>query len=116
MARTKKTPRMREGKRALPVRTKVEQGPPVLGDPPVPEVGTPLTQSELERRIEEVEKLGEVGRFMESSLTQQLAQMAAEAGPSTLDREELAKRKLSLTMGGKVPWKEFLWAIKVKRP
>ena len=41
--------------------------------------------------------------------------MAAEAGPSTLGREEPARRKLHLTMGGKAPWKEFLQAGKVKK-
>ena len=39
---------------------------------------------EVERRREEVRKLEELGRLLESSPTQQLAQMAAEAGPSTL--------------------------------
>ena len=66
----KKTPRMGEGKRALQVRTRVEvyseQGPPAPADPPVLEVETPLTQSELERRVEETEELGEVGRSPES--------------------------------------------------
>ena len=56
---------MREGKRALHIRTREEvhpeQEPQVLADPPVPEVGTAPTQSELERTEEEAEKLGEVG-------------------------------------------------------
>ena len=62
-----------EGKGALQVKTRAEvhseQGPPVLVDPPVPEVKTPPTQSELERRVEEAEKVGEVRRSPESSLT-----------------------------------------------
>ena len=70
------------------------QEPPVLADPPVPEVETPPTQNELEKRIEEVEKLGEVGRSPESLPTQPLSQMTAEAMPSTLGREEVARKKL----------------------
>ena len=66
----------------------------MLADPPVPEVEQAPTQSELERRVEEAEKLGEVGRLPELLPTQKLAQMAAEARPSTLDREEPARRKL----------------------
>ena len=73
MARTKKTLRMGEGKRALHIKTRAEvhseEEPPVLVDPPVPEVETATTQSELERRAEEAEKLGEVGRLPESLLT-----------------------------------------------
>ena len=38
---------------------------------------------EVERRRMEVRKLEEVGRLLELSPTQQLALMAAEAGPST---------------------------------
>ena len=45
MARTKKMPRMGEGRKTLQVRTRVdvhvEQEPPALADPPVPE-GRPL--------------------------------------------------------------------------
>ena len=59
MPRTKKMPRMGEGKRALQVQTRAEvhteQEPPVLVDPPVPEVETALMQSELERKVEEAE-------------------------------------------------------------
>ena len=40
--------------------------------------------------------------------------MAAEARPSVLG-EELVKRKLHPTMGGKAPQKEFLKARKVKK-
>ena len=41
--------------------------------------------------------------------------MAVEAGPS-VSGEEPAARKLCPTMGGKVPWKEFLKAGKIKKP
>ena len=41
--------------------------------------------------------------------------MAVEAGPSDLGGEELVRRKLWPTMGGKAPWKEFLRAGKVKK-
>ena len=57
-------PRMGEGRKALQVRTRVdvhaELEPPALVDPPVPEVETPPTWSKMEKRIAEVEKLGEV--------------------------------------------------------
>ena len=43
------------------------QEPPALVDLPEPEQAP--TQSELERRVEEAEKLGEVGRSPESSPT-----------------------------------------------
>ena len=46
--------------------------------------------------------------------TQQLDQMAVEAGPSVLG-EEPAKRKLHPTVGGKAPQKEFLKAGKVRK-
>ena len=113
------TCRKGEGKKALWVRTKVvlhsEQEPPAPVDPPVAEVETPPTQNELEKRIEEAEKLGEVGRSLELLPTQQLAKMAVEAGPSMLGGEELVRRKLQQTVGGKAPWKEFLQARKVKK-
>ena len=41
-----------------------------------------------------MEKLEEVGRSLELSLTLQLAQMCVGAGPCTLGAEELARRKL----------------------
>ena len=47
--------------------------------------------------------------------TQQLAQMAAEAGPSKFGEEEPVRRKLQPTMGGKAPQKEFLQAGKIKK-
>ena len=72
------------------------------------------TLDEAERQVEEARRLEEVGQSPSSSPTQQLAQMAAEAGPSVLG-EEPAARKLHPTVGGKAPWKEFLKAGKVKK-
>ena len=73
MARTKNMTRMEEGRSVLQVRTRVEvhseQDPQHWQTAPVPEVVTPPTQSELDKRIEEVERLGEVGRLPESSPT-----------------------------------------------
>ena len=69
---------------------------------------------EAERWVEEARQLEDVGRFPSLLPTQQLAQMAVEARPSVLG-EELVRRKLCPTMGGKAPWKEFLTARKVKK-
>ena len=88
---------------------------PSAGRPPSARSGNPPTQSELEKSIEKAEKLGEVGRLPESTLTWQLAQMAMEPRPSTLSGEEPA-RKIWLSMGGKAPQKEFLQARKLKKP
>ena len=65
--------------------------------------------------IAEVEWLGEVGRLPQSLPTRQLAQMAVEARPSMSGGEELARKKLWPTMGGKAPQKKFLKASKVKK-
>ena len=75
---------------------------------------TPLGAKEILKHIVEVEQLEEVGRLPQLLLTQQLAQMAVEAGPSMSDGEEPVRKKLQLTMGGKAPQKEFLKASKVK--
>ena len=69
---------------------------------------------EAERWVEEARQLKDVGRSPLSLPTQQLAQMAAEAGSSDLG-EEPVQRKLQPTVGGKAPWKEFLQAGKVKK-
>ena len=69
---------------------------------------------EAERWLEEARQLEDVGRSPLSLPTQQLVQMAAEAGPSALG-EEPAKRKLHPTVGGKAPQKEFLKARKIKK-
>ena len=68
--------------------------PPALAGLPVPDVEAPPTLSEMERRKAEVEKLGELGRSLELSSTQQLVQMAVETRPSASDREEPARSKL----------------------
>ena len=70
---------------------------------------------EVEKWVEEARRLEDVGRSLSSLPTQQLAQMAAEARPSTLGVEEPARRKLQPTVGGKAPQKEFLQARKVKK-
>ena len=78
MARTKVTPQKGEDKRGWKVKTQAQvhteaQELPVPVDPPMPEDQEAPTQSELERRIEEAEKLGEVGRSPELLPTWQLA-------------------------------------------
>ena len=69
---------------------------------------------EAERWVEEARWLEDVGMLPSLLSTQQLAQMAAEAGPSALG-EEPVWRKLHPTVGGKAPQKEFLQAGKVKK-
>ena len=64
------------------------------GAPPTPAKVAPLQAEEIMRRIAQAEQLEGVGRSPSSLPTQQLAQMAAEAGPSTLGKEEPARRKL----------------------
>ena len=76
---------------------------------------TPPRAEEVMKCIAEAEQLEEVGRSPQLLPTQQLAQMAAEARPFTLDGEEPARKKLQLTVGGKAPQKEFLKAGKVKK-
>ena len=55
----------------------------------------------------ELQRQSSLGRWRspQSLPTQQLAQMAAEAGTSTLDGEEPAPKKLHPTVGGKAPRK-----------
>ena len=108
MARTKVTPRKGERGESRWVRTRVEvhtqpQKPSTSVGPPIPTHRTPLDWEEMRRRITEAEQLEEVGRLPESSPTQQLAQMAAETGPSMSGQKEPARRKLQLTVGGKAP-------------
>ena len=105
MARTKMTPQKGEVKKTLAE----------VHATPVPDEEAPPTSGKIERRKVEAAKLEEVGRSLESLPTQQLAQMAAEAGPSTLGGEEPASRKLQSTLGGKAPQKEFLKARRVKK-
>ena len=129
MARMKLTPRKeKDGKRwvlrARELRTVIaEKGwrppspmhhpSPVKMPSPRREVGKQM--EEAEKQVEEAKWLEDVGRSPSSLLTQQLAQMAAEARPSMSGQEEPARRKLQPTMGGKAPWKEFLRAGKVKK-
>ena len=76
MARTKVTPRKADEQKTKKVKTRTEVhaapvDPPVLAEPPVPDVETPPTPSEIERRRAEAEKLEEVRRSPELSLTWQ---------------------------------------------
>ena len=79
------------------------QESPALAETPAHKEEAPQTLGEMEKRRAEAEKLEDIGRSLESSPTQQLAQMAVEAGPSMLGGEEPARKKLWLTMGGKAP-------------
>ena len=135
MVRTKVTPKKeREGRTVLCTKAerariakkvreeKIEKkkGPPSPVHHPSPAKKPSPTREveqmmeEAERQVEEARQLEEVGWLPSSSPTQQLAQMAVEAGPSALG-EEPAKRKLHPSVGGKAPWKEFLKAGKVKK-
>ena len=55
----------------------------ITGAPPTPAKEVPLQDEDIVCWIAEVEQLEGVGRSPLSLPTQQLAQMAAEAGPST---------------------------------
>ena len=127
MVRTKLTPKKeREGRTVLRTRSEREKIAKKGRRPPFPvhhpsPARKPSPAREVEKMVEEAERwvkearqLEEVGQSLLSSPTWQLAQMAAEAGPSVLG-EEPAKRKLCLTVGGKAPKKEFLKAGKVKK-
>ena len=120
MERTKLTPRKEErgGRRkVLQSRTnrkilaEKERRPHL----PSPEKKASLRREEMKEQVEVAEWLRGVGRSPSSLPTQQLVQMAAEARPSMLGKEEPVRRKLQPTMGGKAPQKEFLWAGKVKK-
>ena len=86
---------------------------PAKSSSPMREVAQVL--EEMIGWVEEAGRLEAVGWSLSSLPTQQLAQMAAEAGPSA-SGEEPAQRKLCPTIGGKAPQKEFLKAGKVKKP
>ena len=128
MARTKVTPKKeREGRKVLRtleeckrISKKGRRPPSPVHHPSPARKPSPVREVEqmldkAERWVEEARWLEEVGQSPSSLPTQQLAQMAVEAGPSALG-EEPAKRKLCPTMGGKAPWKEFLKAGHVKKP
>ena len=70
------------------------KGPLSPVHPPSPAPQTPLGVEEIMKRIAEAEWLEEVWRLPQSLPTQQLAQMAVEAGPSMLCGEEPARKKL----------------------
>ena len=121
MARTNITPHKGEGKRKEEVMCKkipkkreiktrahvlaVAQGPSSPVHPPSLAQETPLGEEEIIKDITEVEQWEEVGRSPQSSPTQQLAQMATEAGPSMPGGEKPARKKLQPTVGGKAPQK-----------
>ena len=90
-------------------------GTPSTSAPPSPAPDTPPRLEEIMKRIAEANQLEQEGRSPQSLLTWQLAQMAAEARPSTLGGEDLAQKKLHPTMGGKAPKKEFLKTRVVKK-
>ena len=73
----------RKGKEAL-----------ITSAPPPPAKEAPPQAEDIMKWIVEAEQLEGVGRSPSSLLTQQLAQMAVEAGPSTLGGEEPVRRKL----------------------
>ena len=124
IARTKLTPRKGEkgGKRWV-LRSKdtrkalAEKGrrPPSPIHHPSPAKEASPRREEVEKWVQEARRLEEVGRSPSLLPTQQLAQMAVEAGPSTSGEEEPVRRKFQPTMGGKAPWKEFLQAGKVTK-
>ena len=88
---------------------------PYTSEPPAPAQETPPDQDEKRRRVAEAEQLEEVGRSPQSLLTNQLAQMATEAGQFMSGGEEPARKKLHLTVGGKAPRKEILTARKLDK-
>ena len=79
---------------------------PLASAPPIPSQKAPTCEGggeEAERWVEEAKQLEDVGRLLSLLPTQQLAQMAVEAGPSDLGREEPVRRKLQPIVGGKGP-------------
>ena len=66
----------------------------VTSAPSTPAKEAPPQAEEIMKRIAEAEQLEGVGRSPSLSLTSQLAQMAAEARPSMLGKEETVRRKL----------------------
>ena len=115
----KVTPHKGEGKREVEMMSKMiskkrevktrmqvlaaAQGPPITNAPPSLALETPLGPEEMIKCIADMEQLEEVGRSPQFSLTQQLVQMATEAGPSMSGGEEPAQKKLWPTVGGKAP-------------
>ena len=130
MARMKMTPRKEKGGKRWVLRprevrtTMAEKGQrppspvchPSPAKKPSPKREVEKQMEEAEKWVEEVRQLEDVGRSPSSSLTQQLAQMAAEAGPSMLSQEEPARTKLWPTVGGKAPQKSSSRLVRLKRP
>ena len=127
MARTKLTPKKgREKRKVLQMKKdqkelaeKGRRSPSPVHHPSPARKPSPMREvekmmEEAERQVEEARWLEDVERSPSLLPTQQLAQMAAEAGPSALG-EEPVWRKLQPTVGGKVPQKEFLQTDKVKK-
>ena len=73
----------RKGKEAL-----------ITNAPPTPAKEAPLQAEDIMKWIAEAEQLEGVGRSPSLLPTQQLAEMATEAGPSKLGEEEQVRRKL----------------------
>ena len=123
MAKTKVTPRQVKRNAEMQILqtravTKVEgreKMPSSPVHPPTPAKEAAPKAEEIMRRIAEAEQLEGVGRSPSLLPTQQLAEMAVEARPSKLGKEEQVRRKLWPIVGGKAPQKEFLQAGKVKK-
>ena len=81
--------------------------PSSLVHPPTPANEAPPQAGEIMQQIAEAEQLRGIGRSPSSLPTQWLAQMAVEARPSMLGKEEVPTGH-----GGKAPQKEFLQAEK----
>ena len=79
--------------------------------PPTPAKEAPLQAEEIMHCIAEVEQLKGVGRSASSSLTQQLAQMAAEAWPSISGKKEPTRppRRNSSGWKGKEDQEVLAW-------
>ena len=121
MARTKVTPRKGEKGKTRVLRTRVvryvgekEKGPSSLVHPHL-QCKKPSRSWWNYAKNSGGRAARGVGRSPLLLLTQQLAHMAAEPGPSMSGGEEPAWKKLWSTMGGKAPQKEFLKASKVKK-
>ena len=120
MARMKVTPRQEErcgGKSTTDKGSckggRKGEGGPIAGAPPTLATEAPPQAEEIMRRITEAGKLKGVGRSPLSLPTWQLAQMA---GPSTLGKEEPARRKLQPTVGGKPPRRNSSRLVRSRRP
>ena len=80
-----------------------QRRPSSLVHPPTPAKEAPPQVEEIMCRITKAEQLEEEGRSPSLLLTQQLAQMAAEARPSTLGKGEPVRKKLWSNHGRQSP-------------